>query len=585
MEQAELTSDLIYLSGAGTPSFPALASHRFADTLAVQTVKHLRERRILPERLLLKKIRATEADPHDLYYEVLFLCDFTENGRKKCGLFVLKCACELDDAFRSTRILSVSPFSRSYTPSAGLPNDLVPVLLQEALDRTAEEILSAYYPEALEGAPVDAEKLAERIGLRVEAAPPCSDPNMFGEVFFENTSDAVPARETGILKIRSVERGTVLVRTVSKGPNIDRAIQNNTILHECVHWLLHRPAFLLHGIWHPENRSIILKDGLPESSPECLSSVRRMERQANALSPRLLMPAAPVRLRTARLLERYASLPEEKRAVAVIRDLCSYYGASRRLAEIRLSELGFGNLVLSGSFQKKKRYEIGPADAVREFLRNPAFQKALFSGRYRYVDRSFVFADDGFFTLSENGVRHLAEHVRKHRDLYCLPFTETKKYLPSSLGMHRYASVEQVFLPRPLPDMKTMADSAMTVSRILRSLPSGFSDTLVAHMKRKHITSEALSEASCISVRQLARLRNGQFREIPLPTAVALCIGLKLHPLLSRDLVKKAGIRFNDSAEHAGFQILLLCMTDRTIYECDRFLSELGIPPLEKRER
>ena len=104
-------------------------------------------------------------------------------------------------------------------------------------------------------------------------------------------------------------------------------------------------------------------------------------------------------------------------------------------------------------------------------------------------------------------------------------------------------------------------------------------------MKRKHVTSEALSEASSVSVRQLARLRNGQYREIPLPTAVALCIGLKLHPILSFDLIEKAGIRLTGSIEHAGYQILLLCMADRSIYECDRFLNELGIPPLEKKER
>ena len=151
--------------------------------------------------------------------------------------------------------------------------------------------------------------------------------------------------------------------------------------------------------------------------------------------------------------------------------------------------------------------------------------------------------------------------------------------------MHRRAAAEPVFLSGPLPDTKALAESAAAVSSILRSLPSGFPDTLVAHMKRKHVTSEALSEASSISVRQLARLRNGQYREIPLPTVIALCVGLKLHPLLSDDLLKKAGIRLTDSVEHAGYRILLLCMADRSIYECDRFLSELGIPPLEKRER
>lgn len=564
----------MYLSRAGTPSFPALIAHRFSDAIADRTAKALRAKRILPERMFLKKIRATGSDPHDLTYDVLFLCLYTENGRKKRGDFTVSCACSLDDAFMSTRIFSVSPLKEPYRSGESLPDDLVPNLSGDALDRAAEQILSEYCPEALTGAPVDAVKLAERIGLRVETAGSDDDLGNYGQVFFENSSDATEDPETGILKLCSVSSGTVLVRAVSKDPATDRAIRNNTVLHECVHWLLHRPAFLLYEIFDPSSRS-----------PVTASAVQRMERQANALSPRLLLPAGPVRSRTGKLLTRYVSLSKEKRASAVIRNLCAYYGASRQLTEIRLSELGYGDLLPSRAARNTKRYEIGIMDAVNEFLRSTAFQKALRSGRYRYADNCFVLRDERFSYLTEDGSASLTDHAKRHRERCCLPFV-FKRAIPSgSTGMHRRAASEPVFLSGPLPDTKALAESAAAVSRILRSLPSGFPDTLVAHMKRKHVTSEALSEASSVSVRQLARLRNGQYREIPLPTAVALCIGLKLHPILSFDLIEKAGIRLTGSIEHAGYQILLLCMADRSIYECDRFLNELGIPPLEKKER
>ena len=585
MEQAELMHDLIYLSGAETPSFSALAARRFSDRLAERAVRHLRAERILPEHLFLKKRQAPNADLHRLYYDVLFLCVFTENGKRKRGTFVLRCVCDLDDAFKSTRILSVSRLSGPYDPTPELTDSLVPVLEREDLDRTAGAILSEHFPEALEGAPVDAMKLAERIGLIVEQARPGDDPDMFGQVYFESTSDAVPDPETGILKIRSVERGTVLIHPVSNDPDTDRKIRNNTILHECVHWILHRPAFLLYGIWHPEFRSHVLKDDRPDLSEKNLTLFRKLERQADALSPRILMPADPVRSRIRRLAERHPSLPADRQTEAVIRDLSAFYGASRRLTEIRLTELGYDNPIRSSSRGSARRYEIGAADAVREFRRNPAFQKALSSGRFRYADRRFVLRDEKFSVLSEDGNARLTEYAEKHPERCCLSFTDRKTYLPSPLGMRRYAAVEQMFLPSPLPDMKALADSVRTVSNILRSLPSGFSDTLVAHMKRKHITSEALSEASCISVRQIARLRNSQFREIPLPTAVALCVGLKLHPCLCSDLISKAGIRLNDSVEHTAFRVLLDSMTENSIYECDVFLSELGIPPLERKER
>lgn len=124
------------------------------------------------------------------------------------------------------------------------------------------------------------------------------------------------------------------------------------------------------------------------------------------------------------------------------------------------------------------------------------------------------------------------------------------------------------------------AKSTKTIASICLSLPNTFGDTLIAHMKRTGMTVEELAERSLMSSRQIARYRATPEPKISLPSVICLCVGLKLHPLLSFDLVEKAGYVLINTMEHTAYKLILTSMTTRSVHECNRCLKQLGIRPI-----
>lgn len=132
-------------------------------------------------------------------------------------------------------------------------------------------------------------------------------------------------------------------------------------------------------------------------------------------------------------------------------------------------------------------------------------------------------------------------------------------------------------------DIQRLTKTTQNVSHVLNGLPGSFGATLEAHMQRRGMTQEQLAEGSLITDRRIRTYcMNDQM--VPLQRVVALCIGLKLHPILSLDLVKKAGYLFNQTPEHVAYQMILLSMTHNSIYECNEYLKTLGLKPIGKEE-
>ena len=125
-----------------------------------------------------------------------------------------------------------------------------------------------------------------------------------------------------------------------------------------------------------------------------------------------------------------------------------------------------------------------------------------------------------------------------------------------------------------------LAIRSRNVSTILQGLPVSFSKTLSAHMTRKGVTCERLAEACMLSRNSIFRFKKDEYPRISLSNVICLCIGLKLHPLLSMDMVRKAGYTFNGSFEHTAYQMLLMTMINSSLFECNDFLCQMGLRPL-----
>lgn len=118
-----------------------------------------------------------------------------------------------------------------YTHSKPLSDSLVPILSKAALETTAEHFLRIYCPEALQQPmALDANRLAESMGLTVQSHRITPDGSVFGRIYFydgeaEFFDDGSPSK-------MPVAAGTICTDpdTFYRGA-VGKA--NNTVVHEC----------------------------------------------------------------------------------------------------------------------------------------------------------------------------------------------------------------------------------------------------------------------------------------------------------------------------------------------------------------
>ena len=124
--------------------------------------------------------------------------------------------------------------------------------------------------------------------------------------------------------------------------------------------------------------------------------------------------------------------------------------------------------------------------------------------------------------------------------------------------------------------------SVQEISDILRTLPGTFSGSLVQHMARQRFTVESLAERSLASAKTIQRMRSDENYTPRLGTIVAVCVGLQLHPALSIDLIRKAGLSFKYTKEHTAYLFLLSTHFRSSIYDLNRYLERCGLGPIGK---
>lgn len=127
---------------------------------------------------------------------------------------------------------------------------------------------------------------------------------------------------------------------------------------------------------------------------------------------------------------------------------------------------------------------------------------------------------------------------------------------------------------------EAFASRAEEIASVLESLPVTYSKTVCEHMKRLGYTAEVLSEESSLTVRTISRHRSGEIARPPLANVIALCVGLKLHPVFALDLIRKAGHNLTPSKEDTIYLMVLLTMVDKGIMEVNRYLEAAGMKTL-----
>ena len=121
---------------------------------------------------------------------------------------------------------------------------------------------------------------------------------------------------------------------------------------------------------------------------------------------------------------------------------------------------------------------------------------------------------------------------------------------------------------------------AQRLSRIISELPGSPCGTLKSHMKRQGMTIEVLATESGVSEATIKRLRSDPDYLPNKTTAFAICIGLKLEPILQRDWLRKLGIALSVNSSDVFYEILLERFYAESITTINIQLEKAGYQPL-----
>lgn len=473
---------------------------------------------------------------------------------------------------------------------------LVPIIYKDDLDVIAEEILEKYYPEALETpVAINPNTMAERMGIEIKTAKLSENDNIFGQMCFESCS---------YINYESNRTETARRKTMLIDPNCflmrGYGFFNNTIIHECVHWEKHRFYFDLQRQFNSEN--CFIKCG----SENMGENYKWMEKQANQLAPRILMPRKTViKFVNTFIFENRDYFSGENSIELfekIITEVAQLYNVSKQSAKIRLQELGIkeaeeifnfnnGRYVIAHSFDRNaikngETYTINLNDVLDEYENNEKFRSIIRSGNFIYIDCHFCIYDKKY--VNEEG--RLTNYALTHIDECCLKFKVRKineeiHYKEGTL--FRDDLVERLIKATYSEEAqneelrmraKKLSEEAEICSEIIRQLPGTFSDTLVKLMDMYDITEEQLEEQSTVNQKTIQRMRT-DINYIPkCKTLVAVCLGMHLHPELSKNLINKSPIKINTSSkEGIMYDLLLQSSWKKNIYEINEELKFAGV--------
>lgn len=501
---------------------------------------------------------------------------------------------ELDSGIKNFRIYNTEFKSDQYKKSRNLnlSKDWVPYIRKKDFDAIAEKFLRKYYPQALtQPTPVPVETIVSEMGLSIHQEKLTIDNSVFGKMVFKDTD--VEVIEDEQLVSKHFNKGSILVdKDVVFKRNVGS--YNNTVIHECVHWELHKVFHEVKMVLDKDHSQVSswTEENLADSS--MWTSLDWMEWQANGIAPRILMPKVQTRIKIRELFQTLTLVnPDISRSELVqevVDNLATFFEVSRQAAKIRMIDLGFkeANGVYNylddrymhnfafelEAFDKGSSYTITSNDLCFEYCFNESFRQIIDRNKFIYVDNHLCLKDKKFIYMTKDGPI-MTDYAYEHMDECCLIFKVKSKNFTSisnetyydyvlNRGVTKESEIKADFvdiLQNPslmdqLPPLDMMK-LGKKISELLKELPFEFSGTLRSHRKRKNCTQPFLAKLVGITERTLRDYETLEDNLPRLELTLSFCFALKLRPELSDDMIKKAGHQLTISPPHQVYKMLL----------------------------
>ncbi len=585
-----------------------------------------------------KKVTAYYTDDLHLSFDAVvgFVIDtyVVMNNVKKSTLISFKATFTMDgilkDGLHDLTVIDIQPGDVQRDTDKILTKEFIPYISSDELDKYAEAFLMEYYPDALfDQVGVNISEVIKNMNINYYQAS--LRKNIYGMTIFSDTKFNIYNDDNDVVNC-DVRCGTIIANpdeAFTKYPGV----YNNTLIHECVHWWLHRKYFELQKILNPDVFESYISCNVFDSNIQ-KSAIKKnakkwMEWQANNIAPHILVPT-----RTARdyIYEQYELIQKEYKNYSkaeivkkVIEAVADHYGVSHTVAKIRAIQLGFdlakgvyncidGNWCEPYSFpdgilSKNQTYQIGKEALVELLCNNTDLMSAYAMNKIIYVDGFLVVNNPNLF-IRIGQVKWLRNDVLEDVSKYCLCFNVSSSvqepsdndeviYLCKAPGCNfeevtcdlskdenRCVLYEAERIAKEkAEDIKHSVDVAKEYAEIMRSLPMTFGGTLKVHIDRKGYTQDQLEEQCLISRKTISDYINNIDANPEFGSILAMAIGLNLAPMFTIDLLQKAAkLPILYRAENWIIFDLVTHHADKNIHYWNEMLKAANIDRLPKEK-
>jgi len=359
----------------------------------------------------------------------------------------LKIKAKFVDVFSEFKIIDVRHIEDKdrYSIKNSANKNFIPYIRTEDLDSYATNFLLHYYPEALKTPmPLSVEDVASAMKLKVLGIKFVVE-GLFGQCYFADQK----------LNFKDGTHGTIRKGTIMYHKNLfffnGIGSVRNTIIHECVHWELHKKYFALRRLLDPTLSAIscTVLDSEEMCSNKYSEDYYWMEWQANALTPRILMPAEMTKIKYKEIkaeIEAEGEKDEIKKREEAVKRLAEFFKVSLTSAKIRLIDLGNedykgihnyidDHLTQSYVYNKKnpnikqnQTFSGSIFDSIESVASNEHLRNCLINKSIVYVSGFFVINNSKYVRVDQvTGRQELTNYALTHMDECCLVYDNKRR--------------------------------------------------------------------------------------------------------------------------------------------------------------
>lgn len=246
------------------------------------------------------------------------------------------------------------------------------------------------------------------------------------------------------------------------------------------------------------------------------------------------------------------------------------------------------------------KYTLNETEVLELYYSEPRLAALMHLNIIRLIDHHLVVNLKDFITPKTN---HLTVTAKKNLSSCCVgiqyldeksassqsnrPMTCTLDMIISSAGFLENGDSTNGIQSdsEQASEASKINDEINRINNVLNELPGGFSATLKYHMESKGYTEELLAEESWLSLSTIKQYRQKEEKEKTLKTVTAISIGLHLHPWLTEDLLRKAGIIPKATKQDGAYRYLYTFLYREPIENCNKYLKSQNLPEFKMREK